>query len=214
MNPFNSSLIGSVTVIQSIIFTFQAAYQDLVRDQIKRLEEPALRCASDLHTEIMNVVGIWTNLLGDKIKRFPDLEKAIVFEITELLNGRHEVVEGQLRNYIDMQACFIKTIQMDFNTEMNKAVKENPLSKMDFSHENGDSKIEMQKTQCTIIRGMVQQYFDIVKKAFQDYCPKAIAYSVIYFMEKNVYSRLVSIAVDFNHEKLKRREIKPIPFRR
>lgn len=57
----------------------------------------------------------------------------------------------------------------------------------------GDDMTENQKTQCLVVRKLVQQYFEIVKTAFQDYCPKAIAHAVIYFMESNIQRHLVGI---------------------
>lgn len=179
------------------MFDIQAAYQDLVRDQIERLQAPALRCASAVHTEMMNIMQIWATSLDRKTQCFPDLNAAIISEVTELLNERHIEVQKLLKSYIVIQASFIKTIQMDFNTEMHELVKKNPLSKNELNAEgDGGQLSKIQDTQCTIVRQLVHNYFQIVKTAFQDYCPKVIAHTVIYFMEKHIYSRLVSIHIE------------------
>lgn len=142
------------------------------------------------------------------MQRFPYLLEAITGEVTELLNERHLAVNAVLKDYVDVQASFIKTIQMDFNAEMQDLIKKNPLSKNELftltSDKDGeplqsvlgDVPTEIQKVQCKIVRQLVQRYFDIVKSAFQDYCPKAIAHTVVYFMERNIQKRLVCILVD------------------
>ncbi|CAG7817985.1 unnamed protein product, partial [Allacma fusca] len=55
----------------------------------------------------------------------------------------------------------------------------------------GHDLTETQKTQCLFVRQLVQNYFQIVKSAFQDYCPKAIAHAVVYFMEENIQRHLI-----------------------
>lgn len=55
----------------------------------------------------------------------------------------------------------------------------------------GEDLTEVQNMQCTVVRQLVQKYFQIVKTAFQDYCPKAIAHAVVYFMESNIQRHLV-----------------------
>lgn len=100
-----------------------------MRDQIRRLEAPALKCAGSVNTEMINIMQIWTTLLEREMQRFPNLTAAISLEVTEVLSKRHLVAQELLKNYVDVQASFIKTIQMDFNTQMLQLLKENPLSK-------------------------------------------------------------------------------------
>lgn len=181
----------------------------MVRDQIQRLEDPALKCACTVHTEIINIMQIWTTFLERKMQRFPNLTAAISSEVTELLSERHLVAQDLLKHYVEVQASFIKTVQMDFNTEMHELLKKNLLSKNELHSVIpvgnivttgpgalmsviGDGLTEIQKMQCTVVRQLVQNYFQIVKTAFQDYCPKVIAHSIVYYMESNIHRRLVS----------------------
>lgn len=115
--------------VLSFSFHFQAAYQDLVRDQIHRLEAPALQCAGSVNTEMINIMQIWMTLREREMQRFPNLNAAISMEVTELLSQRHLVAQELLKNYVEVQESFIKTIQMDFNTQMLELLKKNPLSK-------------------------------------------------------------------------------------
>jgi hypothetical protein len=97
---------------------------------------------------------------------------------------------------------------MDFNTQMLELLKENPISKNQLKSAapkaaegspgqspllsvDGDHLNETQKTQCLVVRQLVHNYFQIVKLAFQDFCPKAIAHAVIYFVEKNIQRHLI-----------------------
>lgn len=140
-----------------------------------------------------NIMKVWTTLLESKFERFPDLSKAVIEEMTKLLNERHIVAQNHLKTYVEIQSSYIKTIQMYFNQEMYKLIKENSLSKNDLLAEADGKLNDVQKTQCSVVRQLVQKYFDIARSAFQDYCPKAVAHTMIYHIERHMHSRLVSI---------------------
>lgn len=66
------------------------------------------------------------------MQRFPNLTAAICLEVTEMLNERHLQAQKLLQNYVEIQASFIKTIQMDFNTLMLDLLQENPSLKTEL----------------------------------------------------------------------------------
>lgn len=50
-----------------------------------------------------------------------------------------------------------------------------------------------QQNQCQIVEGLMTSYFKLIKEMFQDHVPKAVMYTVVYYVADNILSELVSL---------------------
>lgn len=72
-----------------LFFSFvQVSFELLVKRQIRRLEEPSLRCVELVHEEMQRIVQHCGNEVQQEMIRFPKLYERIVDVVTQLLRRR------------------------------------------------------------------------------------------------------------------------------
>ncbi|XP_010220545.1 PREDICTED: dynamin-1-like protein [Tinamus guttatus] len=80
--------IRNATGPRPALFVPEVSFELLVKRQIKRLEEPSLRCVELVHEEMQRIIQHCSNYSTQELLRFPKLHDAIVEVVTCLLRRR------------------------------------------------------------------------------------------------------------------------------
>lgn len=93
-------------------FVPEMSFELLVKRQIKRLEEPSLRCVELVHEEMQRIIqgtGV------QEVVRFPRLRDCIVEVVTQLLRQRLPVTNDMVTNLVAIELSYINTKHPDFS---------------------------------------------------------------------------------------------------
>uniref|UniRef100_A0AAY4C2X3 Dynamin-1-like protein n=1 Tax=Denticeps clupeoides TaxID=299321 RepID=A0AAY4C2X3_9TELE len=80
--------IRNATGPRPALFVPEVSFELLVKRQVKRLEEPSLRCVELVHEEMQRIIQHCSNYSTQELLRFPKLHDAIVEVVTSLLRKR------------------------------------------------------------------------------------------------------------------------------
>lgn len=80
--------IRNATGPRPALFVPEVSFELLVKRQIRRLEEPSLRCVELVHEEMQRIVQHCGIHIQQEMLRFPRLYERIVDVVTALLRGR------------------------------------------------------------------------------------------------------------------------------
>ncbi|WAQ82228.1 hypothetical protein PtA15_2A545 [Puccinia triticina] len=110
--------IRNSTGTRSSLFIPEAAFDLLIKPQIKLLEPPGLRCVELVYEELMKICHNCTN---SELQRYPRLHAQLIEAVSELLRERLGPTSEYVQSLIDIQAAYINTNHPDFmkNTTMN-----------------------------------------------------------------------------------------------
>ncbi|KAK4104934.1 hypothetical protein N658DRAFT_418039 [Parathielavia hyrcaniae] len=94
------------------LFVGTTAFEVIVKQQIKRLEEPSLKCASLVYDELVRIL---TQLLGKQLyRRYPQLKEKIHAVVITFFKKAMEPTNKLVRDLVSMEACYINTAHPDF----------------------------------------------------------------------------------------------------
>ncbi|XP_073079369.1 dynamin-1-like protein isoform X7 [Manis javanica] len=119
--------IRNATGPRPALFVPEVSFELLVKRQIKRLEEPSLRCVELVHEEMQRIIQHCSNystqvtarpeafgLSSEELLRFPKLHDAIVEVVTCLLRKRLPVTNEMVHNLVAIELAYINTKHPDF----------------------------------------------------------------------------------------------------
>ncbi|POI33761.1 hypothetical protein CIB84_002487 [Bambusicola thoracicus] len=110
--------IRNATGPRPALFVPEVSFELLVKRQIKRLEEPSLRCVELVHEEMQRIIQHCSNYSTQELLRFPKLHDAIVEVVTCLLRRRlpvtNEMVTFHVHNLVAIELAYINTKHPDF----------------------------------------------------------------------------------------------------
>uniref|UniRef100_A0A663NA18 Dynamin-1-like protein n=1 Tax=Athene cunicularia TaxID=194338 RepID=A0A663NA18_ATHCN len=138
--------IRNATGPRPALFVPEVSFELLVKRQIKRLEEPSLRCVELVHEEMQRIIQHCSNYSTQELLRFPKLHDAIVEVVTCLLRRRLPVTNEMVHNLVAIELAYINTKHPDFadacglmnnNIEVRKYIL-----KKSFDSETGDTSQE------------------------------------------------------------------------
>ncbi|KAK2176785.1 hypothetical protein NP493_640g02001 [Ridgeia piscesae] len=104
--------IRNATGPRPALFVPEVSFELLVKRQIRRLEEPSLRCVELVHEEMQRIIqhcGTQQEML-----RFPKLHEKIVDVVTSLLRRRLPVTNQMVENLVAIELAYINTKHPDF----------------------------------------------------------------------------------------------------
>ncbi|RNA23641.1 dynamin-1 isoform X2 [Brachionus plicatilis] len=104
--------IRNATGPRPSLFVPEVSFELLVKRQIRRLEEPSLRCVELVHEELQRIIqqcGAEQELL-----RFPKLHEKIVDVVTALLRKRLPITNKMVENLVHIELAYINTKHPDF----------------------------------------------------------------------------------------------------
>ncbi|XP_060516979.1 dynamin-1-like protein isoform X3 [Cylas formicarius] len=109
------------------LFVPEVSFELLVKRQIRRLEEPSLRCVELIHEEMQRIIQQFLGLdilmhCGSEVQqemlRFPKLYESIVDVVTHLLRRRLPTTNNMVENLVAIELAYINTKHPDFYKEI------------------------------------------------------------------------------------------------
>ncbi|KAJ1922143.1 vacuolar protein sorting-associated protein 1 [Mycoemilia scoparia] len=94
------------------LFVATNAFENIVKQQIKRLESPSLRCVNLIYDELVRIVD--RLLTKQSFKRFPDLKEEFGRIVIEFLKNALVPTNKLVEDLIGMEQCYINTAHPDF----------------------------------------------------------------------------------------------------
>uniref|UniRef100_G3NJK3 Dynamin-1-like protein n=1 Tax=Gasterosteus aculeatus aculeatus TaxID=481459 RepID=G3NJK3_GASAC len=208
--------IRNATGPRPALFVPEVSFELLVKRQVKRLEEPSLRCVELVHEEMQRIIQHCSNYSTQELLRFPKLHDAIVEVVTSLLRKRLPVTNEMVHNLVAIELAYINTKHPDFadacglmnnNIEGRGRHRWGPKTEIPFSNpfrnQNNAFFIIVQpvpvsrrlsareQRDCEVIERLIKSYFLIVRKNIQDSVPKAVMHFLVNHVKDCLQSELV-----------------------
>ncbi|XP_060787302.1 dynamin-1-like protein [Neoarius graeffei] len=106
--------IRNATGPRPALFVPEVSFELLVKRQIKRLEEPSLRCVELVHEELQRIIQHCSSYSTQELLRFPKLHDSIVEVVTGLLRKRLPITNEMVHNLVAIELAYINTKHPDF----------------------------------------------------------------------------------------------------
>ncbi|KAJ8964631.1 hypothetical protein NQ314_004740 [Rhamnusium bicolor] len=100
------------------LFVPEVSFELLVKRQIRRLEEPSLRCVELIHEEMQRIIQHCGSEVQQEMLRFPKLYEKIVDVVTQLLRRRLPTTNVMVENLVAIELAYINTKHPDFYKEI------------------------------------------------------------------------------------------------
>ncbi|XP_035431319.1 dynamin-1-like protein isoform X5 [Spodoptera frugiperda] len=109
--------IRNATGPRPALFVPEVSFELLVKRQIRRLEDPSLRCVELVHEEMQRIVQHCGTEVQQEMLRFPRLHQRIVDVVTQLLRTRLPATNAMVENLVQIELAYINTKHPDFHRE-------------------------------------------------------------------------------------------------
>ncbi|EHY54151.1 vacuolar protein sorting-associated protein 1 [Exophiala dermatitidis] len=97
---------------QPALFVGTTAFELIVKQQIRRLEEPSLKCVSLVYDELVRILS---QLLGKQVfRRYPQLKERFHQTVISFFRKSIEPTNKLVKDLVAMEACYINTGHPDF----------------------------------------------------------------------------------------------------
>jgi dynamin 1-like protein len=94
------------------LFVGTTAFELIVKQQIKRLEDPSLKCVSLVYDELVRILS---QLLGKTLfRRYPGLKEKMHGVVIAFFKKAMDPTNKLVRDLVNMEACYINTGHPDF----------------------------------------------------------------------------------------------------
>ncbi|CAG01620.1 unnamed protein product [Tetraodon nigroviridis] len=129
------------------LFVPEVSFELLVKRQIKRLEEPSLRCVELVHEELQRIVQHCSSFSTQELLRFPKLHDSIVEVVTGLLRKRLPITNEMVHNLIAIELAYVNTKHPDFTdaAQVSVSVNSQQVEALDGEKHLKNDKIEEKK---------------------------------------------------------------------
>ncbi|XP_028398163.1 dynamin-1-like protein [Dendronephthya gigantea] len=105
--------IRNATGPRPALFIPEISFELLVKRQIRRLEDPGLRCVELVHEEMQRIIQhSFAHVL--EIQRFPALHNRIVEVVSDVLYKRLKPTNDMVENLVQIELAYINTNHPDF----------------------------------------------------------------------------------------------------
>ncbi|OMJ30270.1 Vacuolar protein sorting-associated protein 1 [Smittium culicis] len=94
------------------LFVATSAFEVIVKKQIRRFEDPSLKCVSMVHDELVRIANQLLN--KPAFKRFPQLKEQFYFVVTNFLKTSVFPTNKIVTDIVSMEQCYINTAHPDF----------------------------------------------------------------------------------------------------
>lgn len=109
--------IRNATGPRPALFVPEVSFELLVKRQIRRLEDPSLRCVELIHEEMQRIIQHCGTEVQQEMLRFPKLHEKIVDVVTQLLRRRLPTTNSMVENLVAIELAYINTKHPDFHKE-------------------------------------------------------------------------------------------------
>lgn len=94
------------------LFVGTTAFELIVKQQIKRLEEPSLKCVSLVYDELVRILG---QLLNKPLfRRYPGLKEKLHSVVITFFKKVMDPTNKLVRDLVAMESCYVNTGHPDF----------------------------------------------------------------------------------------------------
>jgi len=94
------------------LFVGTTAFEVIVKQQIRRLEEPSLKCVSLVYDELVRILG---QLLNKPLfKRYPQLKEKVHMVVVNFFKKVMDPTNKLVKDLVSMESCYINTGHPDF----------------------------------------------------------------------------------------------------
>ncbi|KAJ1329233.1 vacuolar protein sorting-associated protein 1 [Microdochium nivale] len=94
------------------LFVGTTAFELIVKQQIKRLEDPSLKCVSLVYDELVRIL---TQLLSKQLyRRYPSLKEKVHAVVIGFFKKAMDPTNKLVKDLVSMEACYINTGHPDF----------------------------------------------------------------------------------------------------
>lgn len=179
-------------------------FELLVTGQIKRLEDPSLRCVELVYEEM----GRFVRYCGDEVQlellRFPRLREKIEEILTRLLNERLPVTREAVQNLVGYGSAFIDTEHPRLRESYysytpydvqkvgsGDGVKPSPNNMPNGTGDDTSLRHERELRECDAIARKINAYFNIVREEIKVFVPRAIMHCMVNHVKSNLQSALI-----------------------
>ena len=163
-------VIKNTNGLRPSLFVPEIAFEILVKQEIKRLEEPGLLCVKKVYDELINTINC---ISIPEIVRFKNLEIKIKELLINIIEKCIPEVNQMIKNLILIELSYINSSHPDFlngKEEINKIeddnIENNIKKDLNFT--------ERELIEISIVKNLIVSYFNIVKKNYCDFVPKTI----------------------------------------
>ncbi|KAL1644641.1 vacuolar protein sorting-associated protein 1 [Didymella pomorum] len=94
------------------LFVGTTAFELIVKQQIKRLEDPSLKCVSLVYDELIRILGQLLN--KPTFRRYPALKEKLYAVVVQFLKKAMDPTNKLVRDLVGMEAVYINTGHPDF----------------------------------------------------------------------------------------------------
>ncbi|XP_054005657.1 dynamin-1-like protein isoform X1 [Hylaeus anthracinus] len=109
--------IRNATGPRPALFVPEVSFELLVKRQIRRLEEPSLRCVELVHEEMQRIIQHCGTEVQQEMLRFPKLHERIVDVVTHLLRRRLPPTNHMVENLVAIELAYVNTKHPDFHKD-------------------------------------------------------------------------------------------------
>ena len=109
--------IRNATGPRPALFVPEVSFELLVKRQIRRLEEPSIRCIELVHEEMQRIIQHCGNEVQQEMLRFPRLHEKIIDVVTNLLRSRLPPTNSMVENIVAVELAYINTKHPDFHKD-------------------------------------------------------------------------------------------------
>lgn len=120
VNPLEGLTLGDIrTAIRNAtgprpaLFVPEISFELLVKRQIRRLEEPALRCVELVFDELLRIIQ---QCETQELARFQALRDQLSDTVSSLLRNRLPIANAMIENLVAIELAYINTNHPDFTT--------------------------------------------------------------------------------------------------
>lgn len=183
-------------------------FELLVTEQIKRLEDPSLRCVELVHQEMGRFVGYCVHA---ELLRFPNLHKKIEEILTKLLNERLPKTRDAVKNLIGYCTAFIdaehprlrESYHVNYDSVMPSGDGRNsrdgksngqvrPTNGCTFNQlDDTNLRHERELKECDAIARKINAYFNIVREEVKVFVPRTIMYYMVNYIKSELQPALI-----------------------
>ena len=94
------------------LFVSPQAFENIVKQQIKRLEDPSLKCVSLVYDELVRILS---QLLGKQLyRRYPQIKEKMHSVVIAFFKKAMDPTNKLVRDMVAMEYCYINTGHPDF----------------------------------------------------------------------------------------------------
>ncbi|KAG8628516.1 hypothetical protein KVT40_004389 [Elsinoe batatas] len=94
------------------LFVGTTAFELIVKQQIKRLEDPSLKCVSLVYDELVRILGQLLN--KPMFRRYPGLKEKLHTTVISFFKKVMDPTNKLVRDLVAMEACYVNTGHPDF----------------------------------------------------------------------------------------------------